>query len=70
MLTAKIRDKVDQVRNVFWAGGIANPLEMIEPIAYLLFMLDQQMSFQKRGALRSNDLGRCLFQSCRSHRGL
>ncbi|WP_338018574.1 type I restriction-modification system subunit M N-terminal domain-containing protein [Oricola indica] len=38
MLTAEIRSKVDQVWNAFWAGGIANPLEVIEQITYLLFM--------------------------------
>lgn len=38
MLNAEIRSKVDQVWNAFWAGGIANPLEVIEQITYLLFM--------------------------------
>lgn len=38
MLTSDIRSKVDQVWNAFWAGGIANPLEVIEQITYLLFM--------------------------------
>jgi type I restriction enzyme M protein len=38
MLNGEIRSKVDQVWNAFWAGGIANPLEVIEQITYLLFM--------------------------------
>lgn len=32
MLTDEIRSKVDQVWNAFWAGGIVNPLEVIEQI--------------------------------------
>ena len=38
MLTGELRSKIDKVWNAFWAGGIANPLEVIEQITYLLFM--------------------------------
>ena len=38
MLTGELRSKIDEVWNAFWAGGIANPLEVIEQITYLLFM--------------------------------
>jgi type I restriction enzyme M protein len=38
MLTGELRSKIDDVWNAFWAGGIANPLEVIEQITYLLFM--------------------------------
>ncbi len=37
MLTGDLRNKVDQVWNAFWSGGIANPIEVIEQITYLLF---------------------------------
>ena len=37
MLTGDLRNKVDQVWNAFWSGGIANPMEVIEQITYLLF---------------------------------
>jgi type I restriction enzyme M protein len=33
-----LKSKVDQVWNAFWSGGIANPLEVIEQITYLLFI--------------------------------
>jgi hypothetical protein len=36
--TGELRSKIDGVWNAFWAGGIANPLEVIEQITYLLFM--------------------------------
>jgi type I restriction enzyme M protein len=31
MLTGEIRSKIDALWNAFWSGGIANPLEVIEP---------------------------------------
>ncbi|WHA42967.1 type I restriction-modification system subunit M [Agrobacterium larrymoorei] len=57
MLAGEIRSKVDQVWNAFWAGGIANPLEVIEQITYLLFMrgLDD---IQTREENKANMLGR------------
>lgn len=57
MLNEEIRAKVDQVWNAFWAGGIANPLEVIEQITYLLFMrgLDD---IQIREENKANTLGR------------
>jgi type I restriction enzyme M protein len=59
MLTGEIRSKVDQVWNAFWAGGIANPLEVIEQITYLLFMrgLDD---IQTREENKANMLGRSM----------
>lgn len=38
MLTGEIRNQIDRVWDSFWAGGIANPLEVIEQITYLLFL--------------------------------
>jgi type I restriction enzyme M protein len=38
MLTGEIRGQIDQIWNAFWSGGIANPLEVIEQITYLLFL--------------------------------
>jgi type I restriction enzyme M protein len=38
MMTGDIKSKIDAVWNAFWAGGIANPLEVIEQITYLLFL--------------------------------
>jgi type I restriction enzyme M protein len=57
MLNGEIRSKVDQVWNAFWAGGIANPLEVIEQITYLLFMrgLDD---IQTREEAKATMLGR------------
>ncbi len=39
ILTGDIRSRVDQIWNAFWTRGISNPLEVIEQITYLLFIL-------------------------------
>src|ERR1041384_3438776 len=38
MVTGALKSQIDGVWNAFWAGGIANPLEVIEQITYLLFL--------------------------------
>jgi len=38
MITGELKSKVDSVWNAFWSGGIANPMEVIEQITYLLFI--------------------------------
>jgi type I restriction enzyme M protein len=54
MLTGELRSKIDGVWNAFWAGGIANPLEVIEQITYLLFMrgLDDAQTLEEAKATR------------------
>jgi len=38
MLSSELRSQVDKVWSTFWSGGMANPLEIIEQITYLLFL--------------------------------
>lgn len=38
MVTGELKSQVDKVWNAFRLGGIANPLEVIEQISYLLFI--------------------------------
>ena len=38
MLTGELKNQVDKVWTRFWSGGMANPLEIIEQITYLLFL--------------------------------
>lgn len=40
----ELKNKIDQLWNKFWSGGISNPLTAIEQITYLLFMrrMDEQ----------------------------
>ena len=38
VITGDLKSKIDQLWNTFWTGGIANPLEVIEQITYLMFI--------------------------------
>ena len=54
MITGELKSKVDRLWDAFWAGGIANPLEVIEQITYLLFIkrLDELHTVQEAKANR------------------
>jgi type I restriction enzyme M protein len=54
MLTGELRNQIDRVWDAFWSGGIANPLEVIEQITYLLFLrrLDELQTLQELKAER------------------
>ncbi len=36
MLTGKIKNQIDQAWEMFWTGGVSNPISVIEQISYLL----------------------------------
>jgi len=38
MITGQIKSQVDEIWDTCWAGGIANPISVIEQITYLLFI--------------------------------
>jgi len=38
MLTGEIRNKIDKIWTDMWAGGITNPLTVIEQLTYLMFI--------------------------------
>lgn len=40
MITGEIKNKIDNIWNAFAAGGLVNPLEVIEQITYLMFIRD------------------------------
>ena len=40
MITGELRNKIDNLWDVFAAGGLTNPLEVIEQITYLMFIHD------------------------------
>src|SRR3954454_21381010 len=54
MITGELKGKVDRIWDAFWAGGIANPLEVIEQITYLLFLrrLDDLQTLEENKAAR------------------
>jgi type I restriction enzyme M protein len=54
MITGPIKNQIDQIWNAFWAGGIANPIEVIEQLTYLLFIrrLDDLHTLEENKANR------------------
>ncbi len=40
MITGELKNKIDALWNVFAAGGLVNPLDVIEQITYLMFIHD------------------------------
>ena len=40
MITGELKNKIDAMWDVFAAGGLVNPLEVIEQVTYLMFIHD------------------------------
>ncbi len=40
MITGELKNKIDGLWNIFWTGGLTNPLDVIEQITYLMFIRD------------------------------
>ena len=40
MLTGEFKNKIDQIWEMFWTGGITNPLDVVEQMTYLMFIHD------------------------------
>ena len=59
VITGELKAKVDRIWDAFWSGGIANPLEVMEQITYLLFIrrLDELQTTKEN---RANRLGTAL----------
>lgn len=38
MITGEIKNKIDQIWTSIWAGGLTNPLTVIEQLTYLMFI--------------------------------
>ncbi len=52
MITGELKSQIDRIWDSFWSGGIANPLEVIEQITFLLFI----KRLDELEALRENEL--------------
>ena len=40
MLTGELKNKIDSLWEIFWTGGLTNPLDVIEQITYMMFIRD------------------------------
>ena len=38
MITGEIKNRIDQIWDTFWTGGITNSLTILEQMTYLFFM--------------------------------
>jgi type I restriction enzyme M protein len=72
MLTGELRNQIDSIWNDFWAGGIANPLQVIEQITYLIFIkrLDEMQELEEReAATLGKPVERRIFPEGKDERG-
>lgn len=56
MITGELKSRIDRIWDTMWAGGIANPLSVIEQLTYLLFIrrLDEIQTRKENMAARLN----------------
>lgn len=66
----EIKPQIDRIWDVFWSGGISNPMEVIEQLTYLLFIkrLDEIETLQEAKANRLQQKpGRVFFLEDKQH---
>ena len=44
MITGELKNRIDSLWEIFWTGGLTNPLDVIEQMTYLMFIHDQDVS--------------------------
>ncbi len=48
MITGELKNRIDGLWEMFWTGGLTNPLDVIEQITYLMFIRDLDDSDNRR----------------------
>ena len=64
MITGELKNRIDSIWEIFWTGGLTNPLDVIEQMTYLMFIHDLDAADtlrEKESAIGSNP---CLLVSC------
>ena len=63
MVTGVIKNKIDKIWTDIWAGGITNPLTVIEQLTYLMFIrsLDEKELEQEEFANMTGEKGDYIF---------
>ena len=53
IITGELKNKIDKIWEIFWTGGITNPLSVIEQFTYLIFikLLDDKQLRSERDAI-------------------
>ena len=44
MITGELKNRIDSIWEIFWTGGLTNPLDVIEQMTYLMFIHDLDAS--------------------------
>ena len=71
MITGELKNKVDRIWEVFWTGGITNPLEVIEQFTYLLFIKqldDVETTKENEASFLGLDYAGMFPQDCQNYR--
>ena len=66
MITGELRNKIDNIWETFWTGGLANPLSVIEQVTYLLFIKlldDNQIKKERNAQVLGVELNNLLFKT-------
>lgn len=72
MLTGEIKSQIDRIWSAIWAGGISNPIEVVEQLTYLLFLkrLDEMQILEENKAARlQKPLERTIFPEGKDVKG-
>ena len=38
MITGELKNKIESIWEIFWTGGLTNPLDVIEQMTYMMFI--------------------------------
>lgn len=69
MVTGDLKHKVDKIWEIFWTGGITNPLSVIEQFTYLLFIKgldDKQTGLEQNAEILGIDIDK-IFSENQEH---
>ena len=63
MITGELKNKIDRLWEMFWTGGLTNPLDVIEQITYLMFIrdLDEMDNVRKKDSVYLGDDYKSIF---------
>jgi hypothetical protein len=67
-----LRNQIDSIWNDFWSGGLSNPLQVIEQITYLIFIMrldDMQQDEELKSTTLGQPLERRIFPKGKDERG-
>ena len=73
MITGELKNQIDRIWDAFWSGGIANPLEVMEQITYLLFIKrldDLQILEENRANRTGKPIARRIFPEGVTEKGV